>query len=149
MSHTYTNLLIHAIFSTKHREPLLTPDLAKIVPYMIGVIEDLGGACPAANTVPDHAHLLIAMPPTLSVSDLLRTLKANSSKWVHENHPDHSSFAWQSGYGAFSVSLSAVDDVKQYINTQEEHHRRASFQEEFIAFLKRHGIAYDERYVWD
>jgi REP element-mobilizing transposase RayT len=149
MGHTYTNLLLHAIFSTKHREPLITPQIAKVVPYMIGVVENLGGGVPAANAVPDHVHMLIAMPPSLCVSDLLRTVKTNSSKWVHETYPACSSFAWQGGYGAFSVSLSAVNDVKHYINVQQEHHRKVSFQEELILFLERHGIAYDKRYVWD
>jgi putative transposase len=150
VGHTYTNILLHLIFSTKDRRPALDPDLrAKLVPYVAGILDNIGGACLAMNGVADHMHMLISSPATLSVSDLLRDIKANSSRWVHETFPSQSEFAWQTGYGAFSVSLSSVAAVKQYIAGQEEHHRTVSFQEEFLAFLERHGIEYDPRYIWE
>jgi REP element-mobilizing transposase RayT len=97
----------------------------------------------------DHVHILVTLPPTLAIADLVRALKANSSRWAHEKWSDHSGFGWQQGYAAFSVSRSAMKDVTEYITTQEEHHRKMSFQEEFIGLLKKHDIAYDERYIWE
>jgi REP element-mobilizing transposase RayT len=94
-------------------------------------------------------HLLIGMPRDLSVSEMMRQVKANSSKWVHEEFPALSTFAWQTGYGAFSVSYSATGAVRAYIEGQEQHHRRQSFQDEFSAFLRKHGIPVDERHMWD
>jgi REP element-mobilizing transposase RayT len=93
--------------------------------------------------------LLVSLPPNIALADAVRTVKANSSRWVHQKWVSREAFAWQSGYGAFSVSQSNRAEVEKYIANQEEHHRHVSFQEEFLAFLKRHGIAYDERYVWD
>ena len=97
----------------------------------------------------DHGHLLLALPASVSVADAMRVVKTNSSRWVHEQWPQRRSFAWQTGYGAFSVSRSNVEEVDRYIANQEEHHRHVSFREEFLAFLKRHGVAYDPRYVWE
>jgi hypothetical protein len=92
---------------------------------------------------------LLSLPPTVALADVMRTQKANSSKWMHEQWPRREAFAWQAGYGAFSVSQSNLEAVRTYIANQEEHHKRVTFQEEFLAFLKRHGIAYDERYIWE
>jgi REP element-mobilizing transposase RayT len=97
----------------------------------------------------DHVHLLVTLPPTLAIADLVRALKANSSRWAHEKWPDYAGFGWQQGYAAFSVSRSAIKDVTEYITNQEEHHRKMSFQEEFIGLLKKHDITYDERYIWE
>jgi REP element-mobilizing transposase RayT len=99
--------------------------------------------------MPDHVHLLVSVSKERALSDLLRTLKANSSRWIHETYPDRRGFAWQAGYGAFSVSNSGLDPVRGYIASQAEHHRRHTFQEEFVLFLQRHGIAFDERYLWE
>jgi len=149
MAHTFTNLHSHLIFSTKDRLPSITPELKpRLHAYMGGIIRSLHGIPLAIDGPADHVHLLIKTPATASIADVLRVLKTNSSKWVHETFP-HSEFAWQTGYGAFSVSYSAVDSVRKYIASQEEHHKQVSFQEEFIAFLKRHGIEYDERYIWE
>lgn len=150
MPHTFTNLLIHTVFSTKDREPSLTPDLKpRVLAYMGGIIRENRGILIAADGPADHVHLLIHLPQDLALADLMRTVKSNASRWVHQEWPDRRSFAWQTGYGAFSVSQSNAEAVTQYIAGQEEHHRQVSFQDEFIAFLKRHGIQYDERFIWE
>jgi REP element-mobilizing transposase RayT len=103
----------------------------------------------AAGGMPDHVHLLVSLDRQVSIAETVRDIKANSSGWVHETFPGLSHFAWQAGYGAFAVSYSHMDRVKAYLAHQAEHHRRMTFQEEFITFLKRHGFEYDERFVWD
>jgi len=149
MAHTFSNLLTHIIFSTKDRVPLLAPDLRPdMLAYLGGIIRKLHGKVIESNARPDHAHCLLSLPPTLAVAEALRVLKSNSSLWVHET-PRRAAFAWQTGYGAFSVSQSNVPAVVNYIRKQDQHHRKVSFQEEFVTFLKRHGIAYDERYIWE
>jgi len=149
MAHTFTNLLSHVIFSTKDRLPLLTPDLRPdMLAYLGGIVRKLHGKVIESNARADHVHCLLSLPPTLAVAEALRVLKSNSSLWVHETR-HRKVFAWQTGYGAFSVSQSNVPAVARYIRNQDQHHRKVSFQEEFIAFLKRHGIEYDERYIWE
>lgn len=148
MSHTYTYLATHIVFSTKDRLPMITVDLKpRLWPYMSGIINNIGGEALAINGMTDHAHLLVLLPPTIAMAESLRTLKANTSKWVHENWPEQSKFTWQSGYAAFSVSKSGVKDVVRYIDNQEEHHRRFSYQEELLSLFKKHGLEYDERYT--
>ena len=150
MAHTFTNLLTHVIFSTKDRQPFMTDDARpRIFAYMGGIVRELGGAALRINGPNDHAHLLLALPATVAIAEAMRVVKTNSSKWIHETFPRLSVFAWQHGYGAFSVSQSNVGAVEAYIDTQEEHHRTMTFQEEFVAFLKRHGISYDPKYVWE
>jgi REP element-mobilizing transposase RayT len=149
MAHTFANLLTHVIFSTKDRQPLLTPDLrTDLLAYMGGIVRHIHGKLIDSNARPDHVHCLLSLPPALAVAEALRVIKSNSSLWVHETW-HRAAFAWQAGYGAFSVSQSNVPAVVKYIRDQEQHHRKISFQEEFIAFLKAHGIAYDERYIWE
>ena len=150
MAHTYATLLVHVIFSTKDRRPVLDADLsARLFPYVGGIVRELGGKLMTVGGMPDHIHLLLSLSPTHALSEVMRTVKANSSRWVHEAWAERSAFAWQTGYGAFSVSRSNQDQVRQYIENQAEHHRQLSFKEEFTAFLKRHGIEYDERYIWE
>jgi REP element-mobilizing transposase RayT len=150
MAHTFTNMLTHAIFSTKDRAPLLDPEMTvKLFPYMIGILRELKASTLAINGVTDHIHLLFVSPPSLSVADVMRILKTNSSRWIHETSTNGRMFGWQTGYGAFSVSQSHAQDVVEYIRGQEEHHRKRTFQEEFVVFLKKHGIEYDERYIWE
>ncbi|HEX8890775.1 MAG TPA: IS200/IS605 family transposase [Pyrinomonadaceae bacterium] len=149
MAHTYTNLLTHIIFSTKDRTPLIDAELKpKLFSYMGGIIREMRGTALIINGITDHLHLLVGLPPTISMSEAMRVLKTNSSKWVHEMSKMRQTFGWQSGYGAFSVSQSNALAVSEYIAHQEEHHRRVSFQEEFVSFLKKHGIEYDERFIW-
>jgi putative transposase len=150
MARTYTQLLNHIVFSTKDRAPLLTPDLRiRLFPYMAGIIRNLDGVALAINGPADHVHLLVSLPATVAPSDIVGKLKANSSKWVHETFPEHYAFRWQTGYSAFSVSASQKQAVIDYIAGQEEHHRVVSFKDELSAFLKRHEIDYDDRYVFE
>jgi REP-associated tyrosine transposase len=149
MAHTYTSLLTHVIFSTKDRFPSLENDMRdEVEKYICGAGRNFGVRTIAIKSVADHAHLLVQVPASASVSEVVGKLKSNSSRFIHEKWPRRSKFAWQQGYGAFSVSRSAVDDVVRYIANQEEHHRKRSFQEEYLEFLTRYEIEYDERYVW-
>jgi REP element-mobilizing transposase RayT len=116
--------------------------------YLGGITRKLHGKLIESKARPDHVHCLLSLPATLAVAEALRVLKSNSSLWAHETR-HRTNFAWQTGYGAFSVSQSNAPAVVRYIRSQDEHHCMVSFQEEFIAFLKRHGIAYDERYIWE
>jgi len=149
MPHSFTSLLVHIIFSTKARTPDLSPEIAaRLFPYMGGIVKERKGVPLIINGPADHVHLLVYVAPTDSISDLLRVVKTNSSRWIHEEFPEHGRFGWQAGYGAFTVSVSRVTDVTDYIAAQQKHHRRVSFQEEFLTFLQKHGITYDERDLW-
>jgi REP element-mobilizing transposase RayT len=150
MARTFTRLLVHVIFSTKERRPVIDSELKpRLLAYMGGIIAELGGKEIAGNAVTDHEHLLLSLPATKSLAEILRVVKTNSSRWVHETWPARSDFAWQTGYGAFGVSQSNVERVRRYIANQEEHHRTVTFQDEFLSFLHKHGIEYDPRFVWD
>jgi len=150
MAHTFTNLLTHIVFSTKDRLPQIEDDLkAQLCPYMGGILRELDGKASIINGTSDHVHLLVQSPPVLALSDAMRVLKTNSSKWVHERWPARDKFGWQTGYGAFSVSKSNADAVSRYIADQAEHHLKKTFQEEFLEYLRKHEIEYDERYIWE
>jgi REP element-mobilizing transposase RayT len=142
-------LRVHFIWSTTKREPLINPDWkSRLFAYMGTVLADRHGVLVAANGATDHVHLYTSLPATLSLSEVANALKANSSRWIHDALAVPA-FAWQKGYGAFSVSPSADGVVREYIRNQEEHHRHRTFQEEYIDFLKRHEIEYDPRYVFE
>jgi putative transposase len=115
---------------------------------MGGIAREHGMKALAVGGVEDHAHLLLSLPTTISIAQALQAIKGVSSKWVHDTFPEHRAFAWQEGYGAFSIGVAQVEHTVSYIQSQAEHHRKRTFQEEFLAFLKRHGIEYDERYLW-
>ena len=115
--------------------------------YLGGIVHDLGGVPEKINGVEDHVHLLVGLGATHRLADVLKEIKASSSKWVHQELKQ-SVFAWQEGYGAFTVSASQLEVVKNYIANQEEHHRRKSFQEEYLEFLEQYGVEYDEKYLW-
>jgi putative transposase len=150
MSHTATNLLVHLVFSTKGRAPSIAPEIQKdLHAYLGGIVREIGGKALIVNGTIDHVHLLVRTPTTRSSAEIVRLLKANSSKWIHQKWPQRRRFTWQSGYGAFSVSESAVDSVTAYVASQQEHHQRISFQDEFRAFLQKNKIVVDERYLWD
>lgn len=150
MAHSYTRLLYHSIFSTKDRQPMVDDKLkARLHPYTGGIIRELRGTAIAIDGMEDHVHILALLPAAKSVADVLRTVKTNSSGWVHKTWPQRTDFAWQIGYAGFTVSESNVEEVRRYLLNQKEHHRHMTFQEEYIAFLKRHGIEYDDRYIWD
>jgi len=150
MSRTYTHLVTHLVFSTKNRENLITADMKpELHAYLGGLTRELKGKAYIVNGMPDHIHMLVSLPPVVSISEALRFIKANSSGWIHEKWPQHSSFAWQLGYGAFSVSKSTISTVVKYIQNQEQHHRKLTYKEEFVDFLRVHEIEYDERYIWE
>jgi REP element-mobilizing transposase RayT len=150
MAHTFTHLLVHVIFSTKDRQPFLDADVGpRVFAYMGGILKEQACKPVLINGPADHVHALTTVPPTTALSDVMRVLKTNSSRWVHEQFPRLGSFAWQTGYGAFGVSRSNADEVERYVANQQEHHRHVTFQEEFLAFLQRHGVAYDPRYIWE
>ena len=149
MAHTFTNLLTHVIFSTKDRRPLIQPEWrSDLHAYLGGIIRELGGKATAINGPADHVHLLVSAPAALSVAEMVRVLKTNSARWINRECGGKKGFAWQTGYGAFSVSQSNVPAVVKYIQEQVEHHRRVTFQEEYLEFLKRNRIEYDERFLW-
>jgi putative transposase len=149
MAKSYTNLLYHLVFSTRDRRPLITPDRRpRLYEYIGGAIRDEGGISLAIGGIEDHIHLLAKLRPDKALSDLLRSLKANSSGWMHEVFPDARDFYWQNGYGAFSVSSSQVSAVSNYIGNQERHHKKQSFRDEFIELLRAHKVEFDEKYLW-
>jgi REP element-mobilizing transposase RayT len=149
MPHSFASLLVHIIFSTKNRAGELSPQLAaRLFPYMGGIIRERKGVPVIINGPADHVHRLVYVSATESIADLLRVVKTNSSRWVHEQFPEQKRFGWQAGYGAFTVSGSRAARVTDYIAAQQEHHRRVSFQEEFLAFLRNHGMAHDVRDLW-
>ena len=149
MASTLTNLLYHVVFSTKGRMPLIRSEIREpLYRYLGGIVRNQKGKLIEIGGVADHVHLLVRFPASRAVSDMLRDLKSDSSKWLNRERP-RDRFAWQTGYGAFTVSQSQVGTVRRYIRGQEEHHRRHSFKEELLGLLKKHGIEYDERYLWD
>jgi putative transposase len=150
MPQSYASLYYHLIFSTRNRLPLLSEDIAqRMYDYIGGIIKQHDGVLIAAGGIEDHIHLLATISRQQAISDVLRIIKASSSTWIHDTFPSMKNFAWQNGYGVFTVSASNVERVTQYIAKQKEHHQRLSFQEEFVRFLKKHQVAYDERFIWD
>jgi putative transposase len=150
MPGTYSQLLCHIVFSTKHRTPWIRDEIAERVhSYIRGIVRQEGGTLFDINGVDDHVHLYLRWRPDESISNLMRTVKSRSSKWIHETFSELSAFAWQEGYAVFSVSKSQEVAVKQYIANQREHHRHESFQSELLRLLKAHGVEFDERYVFD
>ena len=147
MSGTFSNLSVHVVFSTKDRLPLMTmPIRDKLFPYMGGIVRGLGGTIITVGGMPDHVHLVARLPTTVSVADVARIVKANSSKRMNEKFTTIK-FGWQRGYGAFSVSHSALPAVVNYVRDQERHHRHRSFREELMVLLAKNGIDYDERHL--
>ena len=150
MPQSLAQVLVHLIFSTKSREPLLSDDIRpELHPYMATILKRMDSSAILINSVRDHAHVLFHLSKNHALCDVIESLKKDSSKWIKTKGRNYRNFHWQSGYGAFSVSQSNVAQVVKYIAEQKEHHRRHTFQEEFRAFLKRYQVPYDERYVWD
>ncbi|MCB1230657.1 MAG: IS200/IS605 family transposase [Verrucomicrobiae bacterium] len=151
MANTYTSLDYHIVFSTQSRQALIHTGMEeRLWAFMAGIAKNNGISPKRIGGVEDHVHLLVAIPPTLTVSKAVQLIKGGSSAWVNDQGIVEASsrFRWQEGYGAFTVSPSKVAEVSAYIANQREHHRRRSFQEEYREFLDRHGIDYDERYLW-
>lgn len=148
MGQSYTNLIYHIVFATKDRQQLIIGERqTRLYEYLGGIIRNLGGVSLGINGMPDHGHVLAKLRPDRALSDVLRDLKANSSGWMHDVFPDAHDFAWQRGYGAFTVSASQVETVQRYIAEQERHHSKRDFRDEFIELLVRNGIDSDERYL--
>lgn len=149
MANTYTALHYHIVFSTKNREPwLISSKEARIWEYLGGIARANDMKAVQVGGYVDHIHLLLALPATMSLSKAVQFLKGASSRWIHETDNDMAAFAWQDGYGAFTVGVSQIADTVQYIEGQREHHRVKTFQEEYLHFLRKHGVEYDERYIW-
>lgn len=149
MANTYTSLNYHVIFSTKNRVKLISPEIEeRLWAYIGGVARQHRMTALQVGGVEDHVHALVNAPPTIAPSQIAQFLKGDSSKWIHEEFPRLRAFAWQDGYGAFTVSKSSLSEVVRYIQNQREHHRQRTFQEEYVEFLQKHRVEYDERYVW-
>ena len=149
MAHTYVISIFHIVFHTKSKANYILPqDLDRVYQYIGGIIKHLNGTQIAIGGMPDHVHLLASVPKTMALADFVRTVKAESSRWIKDlDFHFYSRFAWQEGYAAFSVSSSAVPNVINYIKNQQEHHRVKTFKEEMIAIYDANGIKYDERYL--
>jgi REP element-mobilizing transposase RayT len=150
MGHTYSHLLVHVIFSTKQRAHLIDAELRpRLYEYLGGVARREFGHLLEIGGTEDDLHALLVLRADVAVADALRKWKSLSSGWVHKTFPTRSGFAWQAGYAAFSVSRSAVDEVRTYIARQTEHHQRRSFVEELRTFLDRHGVSCDPSHMVD
>jgi REP element-mobilizing transposase RayT len=146
MSHTYTSSLFHCTFSTKGRRQSITSALQeRLWAYLGGIAREHQVKALAVGGTTDHVHLLLALPSSLAIAKVMQLVKGSSSRWIHETFPSQERFAWQEGYGAFSIGVSQTAWTIAYIDSQAEHHRKRSFQEEYLLFLQRHGIAYDEQ----
>ena len=148
MPSTHTSLHYHLVFSTKDRAPSITAEVRERVhAYLGGVVRGLNGIGLEVGGTADHVHLLVGLKATHCVADVMRTLKGDSSRWMHDELR-MTKFGWQEGYGAFTVSASNVPAVREYVRNQEQHHRKRSFQDEYREFLAKHEIEFDERYLW-
>ena len=150
MPQPLSSILIHLIFSTKNREPFLTPEIeTELYPYMASILKAVKSPALIINGTSDHVHTLLSLSRVVTIADLVEEVKTESSKWIKTKGREFNNFHWQNGYGAFSIGQSQVPAVKRYIARQKEHHRRITFQDEYRKFLKLYGVEYDERYVWD
>jgi REP element-mobilizing transposase RayT len=150
MPGTYSQILLHVVFSTKRRGPFIKPEIRqRLYDYIGGIVRAERGALYAIGGMAEHVHMLLRWRTDRAIADLMRTVKARSSLWGHKTFGGASDFAWQEGYAVFSVSKSAEADVKRYIESQPDHHRGRDFKEELLALLWAHGVEFDERYVFD
>ncbi len=150
MPQSLSKAVLHIVFSTKHREQFLDTNIInELHGYLASCSRELDWECYRVGGVEDHVHLAVRQPRTANLSDFMGHIKRTSTKWIRTKGERYTSFSWQGGYGAFSVSASHLDALMKYIDGQKEHHETMSFQEEFRMFLKKYGIEYDERYVWD
>jgi REP element-mobilizing transposase RayT len=150
MAGKHLSLLVHFVWSTAGREPWVGTDWQDdLYGYMGGIVKNKNARLLCAGGMNDHVHLCASLPSTITIADFVSVVKSNSSRWVHETFPQRRAFAWQGGYGAFSVSKSAETSVIRYIRNQQHHHGKRSFKKEFLEFLDKYEIEYDERYLWD
>ena len=149
MANTYINILIHTVFSTKNRESWLSSSLReRLYPYMCGIARENGLKVLCIGGTDNHIHILLSLDSTTSIAKAMQLIKGGSSKWVHETFPELRLFSWQEGYGAFSIGISNVDETKKYIENQEKHHKKESFRDEYLKFLRKNNIDFDEKYLW-
>ena len=150
MPQSLSSILIHLIFSTKNREPFLSPEIeAELYPYIASIFKVMKSPALIIDGASDHVHTLFSLSRVVTIADLVEEVKTESSKWIKTKGREFRNFHWQSGYGAFSIAQSQIPTVKRYIGRQKEHHRRMTFQDEYRKFLKAYDVKYDERYVWD
>lgn len=150
MSHSFVSALFHVVFSTKHRKPTIREEFrARLWKYMGGIARKHKMKALAIGGTADHCHLLISLPSTMDIAKAVQLIKGGSSKWVHDEIPDSQQFAWQEGYGAFSIGVSQKPATIKYIRNQEEHHRKKTFKEEFEEFLVRHEMEFDVKFIWN
>ena len=150
MPGTYSQLLLHVVFSTKGRTPWIAPEIAeRLYPYIGGIVRAEKGVLYDIGGVEDHVHMYLRWRPDGSISDLMRIVKSRSSKWVHETYPNLAVFAWQEGYSVFTVSKSQEVAVKNYIAGQAEHHTKEDFKSELLRIFRAHGVEFEEKYVFD
>ncbi len=146
---SYISNQVHFVWATKGREPVIQLDWQdRLYGYLGGILDNKKCKLVAAGGIEDHVHVLASLNATVSLAETAGALKANSSRWIHESFPHSKDFQWQEGYGAFSVSKSDEPRVVNYIHSQKEHHDQQTFQDEFVKLLEKHGIAYDDRYLW-
>lgn len=150
MANTYTQIYIQIVFAVKGRQSLiLKENREELHKFITGIINNRGQKLFAVFAMPDHVHILVSMSPTISISDLVRDIKAGSSKFINDKEWMKGKFNWQEGYGAFSYSKSSIDSVVKYILNQEEHHEKKTFKEEYLDFMKKFEIEYDPKYVFE
>ena len=150
MAQSLSKILLHLVFSTKKREPWIVPEIRPALhAYLAGAVRSLNAEAYRVGGVADHVHLACTLPRTMQVSKLLEEIKKSSSSWMKQQAPAYHDFSWQAGYGAFSLGQSQLDALISYIDRQEEHHRKRTFKEELVEILKRYGVDYDERYIWE
>lgn len=149
MANTYTQIYIHAVFAVEGRQSLISPEHNdELQKYITGIVTNKDQKLIAINNMPDHFHLLIGLKPTMALSDLVAAVKASSSGFINDKGWVKGRFSWQEGFGAFSYSHSQLTTVIRYIQNQEAHHRRRSFQQEYLALLERFKVPYDQRYIF-
>jgi REP element-mobilizing transposase RayT len=149
MPQSLSSILIHQVFSTKNREPFITPAIeTELHPYLAKIFRELKSPLAIDGTA-DHVHILFSLSRVVTVADLVEEVKTESSKWIKRKGPEFKNFHWQAGYGAFSIGQSNVETLKRYIRGQKKHHTKVTFQDEYRQFLERYQVDYDERYVWD
>lgn len=150
MANTYSQIYIQIVFAVYGRENLISSEWKdELYKYITGIVKNNNQKLLAINGVSDHIHILLNIKPNIALSDLIRDIKANSSRFINEKKFVKGKFSWQEGFGAFSYSISQLDDVIEYIQKQEEHHKETSFKDEYLKHLKRFQIEYDEKYIFD
>jgi len=150
MPGTYSNLNFHVVFSTKNRDAIIVSELEEeLYRYIAGIVKGEGANLLKIGGTENHVHIVVRLKPTYSIPDILKHIKANSSKWINDRQKIHGRFSWQAGYGIFSISESQLPHTIEYVGNQKQHHQRISFKEEFVGFLEKNGIQYDKKYLWE